>query len=109
MAATILVTEYGLKVARACRVIRFSRAAYYRDPRSALERDGAVIAALERVVERHPRSGFWKCFGRLRRQGHEWNHKRVHRVYCAPRLNLPRRIKRRVPTRLRQPLPSITE
>ena len=28
----------------------------------------------------------------------------LHRVYCALRLNLPRRIKRRVPERLRQPL-----
>jgi putative transposase len=28
----------------------------------------------------------------------------VHRVYCALRLNVPRRAKRRVPTRLRQPL-----
>jgi len=31
-------------------------------------------------------------------------YKRVHRVYCALRLNLPRRTKRRVPTRPRQPL-----
>src|SRR5439155_2333869 len=44
------------------------------------------------------------CFVRPRRLGHPWNHKRVHRVYCALRLNLPRRTKRRVPTRLRQPL-----
>ena len=28
----------------------------------------------------------------------------MHRVYCALRLNLPRRTKRRVPARLRQPL-----
>jgi putative transposase len=69
-----------------------------------MERDAAVIEALGRVVDRHPRSGFWKCFGRLRRQGHGWNHKRVHRVYCALRLNLSRRTKRRLPTRLRQPL-----
>ena len=69
-----------------------------------MERDGAVIEALERVVERHPRSGFWKCFGRLRRQGHGWNHKRVHRVYCALRLNLHRRTKRRLAGRLRQSL-----
>ena len=31
----------------------------------------------------------------------------MHRVYCALRLNLPRRVKRRVPTRLRQPLTAL--
>jgi putative transposase len=98
------VKEYGLRVARACRIVRFSRAAYYRDPRPASERDAAVIAALVEIVERHPRNGFWKCFDRLRRKGQGWNHKRVHRVYCALKLNLPRRTKRRLPGRLRQPL-----
>ena len=48
--------------------------------------------------------GFWKCFYHLRRAGHRWNHKHVHRVYRALRLNLPRRTKRRVPAHLRQPL-----
>jgi putative transposase len=98
------VTEHGLSVVRACRIVRFSRAAYYRPGPAAFERDHAVIEALQGVVERHPRSGFWKCFDRLRRQGHGWNHKRVHRVYCALRLNLPRRTRRRLPTRLRRPL-----
>lgn len=100
----ILAKEYGLPVVRACRIVRFSRAAYYRQPRPASERDAAVIEALGQMVERHPRSGFWKCFGRLRRNGHGWNHKRVHRVYCALKLNLPRRTKRRLPGRLRQSL-----
>jgi len=62
------------------------------------------MTALLAVVERRSRWGFWKCFDRLRLDGHPWNHKRVYRVYRALRLNLPRRTKRRVPTRLRQPL-----
>ena len=98
------MTVHGLSVSRACRIVRASRAAYYRPRRAALARDAAVIDALQAVVARHPQSGFWKCYRRLRRRGHPWNHKRVHRVYCALGLNLPRRAKRRVPARLRQPL-----
>lgn len=56
------------------------------------------------MVEEHPRWGFWKCYDRLRRLGHHWNHKRVYRVHCEPELNVPRRVKRKVPQRLRQPL-----
>jgi putative transposase len=103
-AIAILVAELGLSISRACRIVRFSRAAHYRTPQSALERDGEVIAALREVVEKTPKAGFWKCFDRLRLKQRPWNHKRVHRVYRALRLNLPRRIKRRVPTRLRQPM-----
>ncbi len=100
----VLVREHHVPVRRACQAVRLSRAAYYRPPASRLARDTEVVAALNDVVARHARWGFWKCFYRLRRGGHPWNHKRVHRVYCALRLNLPRRTKRRIPTRLRQPL-----
>jgi len=98
------VQDHLLPVARACRVVRLSRAAYYRPPISATRRDAAVIAVLTDVVARYPRWGFWKCFDRMRHEGHRWNHKHVHRVYCALRLNLPRRTTRRVPRRIRQPL-----
>ena len=100
----MLVSEHQLPVQRACRMVRLSRAAYYRPPVLASRRDAAVIAALTDVVARYGRWGFWKCFDRLRVEGHRWNHKRVHRVYCALRLNLPRRTTRRVPRRIRQPL-----
>jgi putative transposase len=63
-----------------------------------------VIEALNARVDRHPRWGFWKCYDRLRLDGRPWNHKRVLRIYRGMRLNLPRRTKKRVPTRLRQTL-----
>ena len=67
-------------------------------------RDQAVIDALNAMVENRPRWGFWKCYDRLRLDGHRWNHKRVHRVYKAMKLNLPRRTKRRLPQRVPQPM-----
>jgi putative transposase len=84
--------------------VRLSRTAYYQPPLPASRRDAEVIAALTDLVARYPRWGFWKLFDRLRLDGHVWNHKRVHRVYGALRLNLPRRTTRRVPKRIRQPL-----
>jgi hypothetical protein len=53
--------------------------------RATLDEHGDIVAALNDVVAHHTRWGFWQGFHRLRRAGHPWNHKRVHRVYCALR------------------------
>jgi len=98
------VEEHRLPVRRTCRVIGLSRAAWYRPPTPWTVRDAEVIDALNAVVAQRSRWGFWKCYDRLRLEGRPWNHKRVHRVYCALRLNIPRRTRRRVPRRFRQPL-----
>lgn len=99
----MLVREHGFSIGRACRATRLSRTAWYRRPRSRMERDRAVIEVLNELVARRPRWGFWKLYDR-RLDGQAINHKRLHRVYCAMKLNLPRRTKRRLPTRIRQPL-----
>jgi putative transposase len=83
------VREHQLSIQRACRVVRLSRTAYYQPPVPASRRDAVVIAALTDAVARCPRWGFWKLFDQLRVEGRRWNHKHVHRVYCALRLNLP--------------------
>ena len=101
---THLVTVTGLPVQRACRAVGLSRATYYRPLVDWARRDAPVIAALTTLVAAKSRWGFWKCFDRLRLDGQPWNHKRVWRVYCILRLNLPRRTKKRLPLRLRQPL-----
>ncbi len=48
--------------------------------------------------------GFLEVFFPVTPGGHPWNHKRVHRVYCHMGLNLPRRTRKRIPDRDRQPL-----
>lgn len=63
-----------------------------------------MITALNKLVDKHPRNGFWLLFNRLRKLGHPWNHKRVHRVYKALGLNFKRRTKKRIPTRVQRPL-----
>ena len=67
---------------------------------SASRRDDVVNA----IIEAHPRWGFWKVFKTIRRDGHVWNHKRVHRIYCQLGLNQKRRAKKRLPARVKHPL-----
>lgn len=99
-----MVQEHRLPILRACQSVRLSRAAYYRPGMDRSGRDGEVVAALNGLISEEARWGFWKCYDRLRNLGWVWNHKRVHRVYCQMKLNLPRRTKRRVPKRERQSL-----
>ena len=90
-----MTEEKGLSVSRACQVARLSRAAYYRPGTNWAARDAEVIAAINGAWRSEQRWGFWKCLRPDARLGHPWNHKRVWRVYCPMRLNLPRRAKRR--------------
>ena len=103
-AAAYLVKQHGLSIGRGCRCVGLSRAAWYHTPLDWQERDAEVIDALNALAEAHLRLGFWKYPDRLRAQGYAWNHKRIYRVYCALGLNQPRRTKRRLPERVREPL-----
>jgi putative transposase len=103
-AVQIMVEEHHLSRVRACKAVGLPRSALYRPTADRAGEDAPVIEAINAVVDKRPRWGFWKCFERLRADGHGWNHKRVYRVYCAMRLNLKRKAKRRVITRQRQPL-----
>lgn len=100
------VVEYVLSLEllserRSCKLIGISRRTYrYESVKNDLE----VIEALSRESELHPGYGFWKLYHCLRRKGCLWNHKRVYRVYCALKLNIRRRVRKRLPKRIRQPL-----
>jgi putative transposase len=93
-----------MPVSRACAAVGLIRSSWYRPLQDRLERDGAVIDALNGIVAGNASWGFWKCMDRLQLLGHGWNHKRVYRVYREMKLNIRRRTKKRIPTRDPMPL-----
>ena len=66
--------------------------------------DTAVAAKLQSLSVSHPVEGFWKCYYRLRNSGEAINHKRLHRIYKQMDLPLRRKGKKRLPTRVKEPL-----
>lgn len=52
----------------------------------------------------NPRHGFGLLYGSFRFQSRPWGKTVLRRVYCQLNLNLPRRGKKRLPARIKQPL-----
>jgi len=97
-----LINEHDFSQRQACRAVNMSRATYQYEAKNKDDRQ--IITLLGELVDKHPSIGFWKCYHRLRRQGYEWNHKRVYRVYTQMKLNIRRRAKKRLPARVKQAL-----
>lgn len=87
---------------RACRSVEVSRTVYRYSGKDRGDRP--LIDALAALARDHSDLGFGKFYAMLRADGHGWNHKRVHRVYCAMKLNKRRKHKRRLPSRNPEPL-----
>ncbi len=66
--------------------------------------DKEVIDKLSELARQLPTRGFDEYYKRIRREGHKWNRKRVLRVYRNMKLKLRRKHKKRLTTRVKQPL-----
>lgn len=94
--------QHEISLRRACHIIGISDSVYRYQPNT--QRDDVVIVALQNASEQYPAYGFSKLLKVLRRRGHCWNHKRIHRIYCELNMNKRRRGKKRLPTRTPEPL-----
>lgn len=88
-------------IGKACRVLKISRSSLqYR----SVKDDCTIISQLEKLTGEQPIEGFWKYYYRLRNQGVVVNHKRLHRIYKELKLPLRRKVKKRLPTRVKEAL-----
>lgn len=90
-----------MSINRACKLVNYHRSNYYyRSKKDDVE----IIDVLSSLAEKHSGYGFWKLYKRMRKMDYKWNHKRVYRIYKLLNLSMRRKSKKRLPTRVKQPL-----
>ena len=95
-----------MSVGRACRVIGLQRSLWYYQSR---KNDAALIGRLTELAEMLPTRGFDKYYSIIRQEGLKWARSRVLRVYREMKLCRRRKHKRRLPTRVKEPLQKQSE
>ena len=100
--ATYAEDQLGLSERQACRTVNLSRCAYRYPAKKSDDRE--IAQELRQLAERQPRWGCRKMTDYLRNHGHEWNHKRIRRIYRELSLNLHRKPKKRLPAWVAQAL-----
>lgn len=99
-----MITEKNISQRKACRWVGLSRNALV-GPTLIKEKDKVLQARIKALAKRYKHWGLLKIHRKLRKQGETANHKRVRRLYRLAGLNLPRKLKKRLPEAVRQPLP----
>jgi putative transposase len=79
---------------RACEVVGATRSGVRYVPRVAPD-EAELRERIRKLAGVHPREGYRRVWARLRRRGRRVNKKRVHRLWKAEGLSLPRRRKKR--------------
>jgi putative transposase len=96
-----LIKELPHSKSKACRVLATSRSSL---KYKSIKNDEYIHNKLNELAIANPREGFWACYYRLRNKNEKINHKRLHRVYKEMKLPLRRKIKKRLPARVKEPL-----
>ena len=79
---------------RACELVGTTRSGMRYEPRVPPD-EAELRERIRKLAGAHPREGYRRVWARLRRRGRRVNKKRVHRLWKAEGLSLPRRRKKR--------------
>ena len=96
-----MIKEYQVSISRACRVVDLHKSMWYYESKKD---DTQVMDKLDELAERLPTRGFDEYYNRIRNEGIKWNRKRVLRIYRNMGLTQRRKRKRRLPSRIKEPL-----
>lgn len=88
------LTARGISCRRACVLLSVARSTLNYEPKRS-QRDGELLALIQRLAREHPRYGYPRIWALLRRTGYQVNHKRVYRLWREYGLSLRRRKRRR--------------
>ncbi|MBK8499742.1 MAG: transposase [Flavobacteriales bacterium] len=97
-----LVEQRQMSVRRACKLIKLSGSVLRYEHRRGL--DHATMDRLRALAARHPRWGMRKMHATLRMEGMLINRKRTRRLCRILGLHLRRKVKRRLPARVKEPM-----
>ena len=100
MAAYVISTHH-ISISRACKITCLPKSMYYY---RKVKDDTETILKLQELGVKHPTEGQDLYYSRIRREGLVWNYKRVRRVYLMLGMNRRRKVRKRVPERVKQPL-----
>ena len=96
-----MIETKGTSTHRACRVAGLTRSTWYY---TIKKDDHQVINKLNELAIELPHRGFDVYYGRIRQEGYAWNRKRVLRIYRLMKLTMRRKRKKRLPSRIKEPL-----
>ena len=65
-----MVQDHQISKAKAYKIVGLSRSAFYKSTVDWAAKDSPAIDALNELIAKRATWGFWKCYYRLRRDGH---------------------------------------
>ena len=96
-----MITTHQISISRACKVVCLPKSMYYY---TKIKDDTETVIKLQQLAEKHPTEGQDLYYSRIRREGLKWNYKRVRRVYLMLGMNRRRKVRKRLPARVKRPL-----